>query len=960
VIAVDQWPSVTAGYQIEDDNGPTLLLLLRFYPEKYLSGEESSSGEITLQDLELYKRVYYQLTQPDVEAGVTTSLGEISPKNPEQKSPKEMLIEFVEKICQFLTDVVEGLTPPPDPIDQMLPFTVSDSNPKNIFELLVSVEIKRQPDLVADEFKDVPSVTAVSSVAPPDLKTEVVAGEADAEPLPPPLSLQEFAQKIQDAFPTLKVLAGIPQSSLGEKIRDIWIARFTSSETGIEFAIDTTSPLYYAIKPLAVTLLAEPDVLIYPYHQSTFIGDETGVPKSFSGVDLELLATNFLAAVDRILQADYAVPLWLLENQSPVAADEPAQFPFQAIIEAKKKLAKAISDHVTNVFEGEVGDQENLRSAREALRQELLIELSNAYTVDTIVEFDVKVEHSEFGADCPNPPLLFGMPVAHSQLETAAANSAYSFSTARMSLSNVEDVSKLTFLFETRNKRPEDTSVETGEPYFEIDLDYRVNAIEEPAAQEVPGIKDYRPSAWLMFVLPFNAQALGEMKIPIPLRAYPTSPSLTEQTFTAKLPQFVEMMGLPLLTPGDDLKEARQWNYKFTYEYVGAAQDTIHINVKINTPFEAGPATMASVDDEPTLLEALLQFSQAYPGIAADLDDYLVKGGDAQIALNAARSFAWLADRAARAWGNWDTDINRYLGLRQESPEFEFQILERPFDHEGAKILKVTVAAETVGMALPLFQIPGYETEPPLPPDGAQEVSYLFYREVEGAKQYLGYQEAKKLNRREVTFRDFDVMDIENAWAGAFVVRNEDLVPGKITNPLFKYQTPIIRFVNPLMPALDPALEINIAEFTPEGTSAPHTLEALLSNFFAAFFKGIGGAVIDETRTIKLGGSYRYYVQKAEERQVDLQATLPIFQTTPTPFQIEESGAPAESNTFVTAISEMVRGWVGEHQPSGIETDGRLFFDLSVFSSLSQTKLPVLRLRNLYLPSKQVIWEEPR
>ena len=59
---------------------------------------------------------------------------------------------------------------------------------------------------------------------------------------------------------------------------------------------------------------------------------------------------------------------------------------------------------------------------------------------------------------------------------------------------------------------------------------YEVTHIERQI-DNVPGITDYLASSWLTFVLPLTQDLgnIGEIDIPIPLRAYPTPPSITAQ-----------------------------------------------------------------------------------------------------------------------------------------------------------------------------------------------------------------------------------------------------------------------------------------------------------------------------------------------------------------------------------------------------------------------------------------------
>ncbi len=71
-----------------------------------------------------------------------------------------------------------------------------------------------------------------------------------------------------------------------------------------------------------------------------------------------------------------------------------------------------------------------------------------------------------------------------------------------------------------------------------------------------------------------------------------------------------------------------------------------------------------------------------------------------------------------------------------------------------------------------------------------------FYFVSEQDLQPLAFEVGRNLSTRQLVFKDFDILRVKNAWAGAAVKRNEDLLPQKITNPDLVVQSPVVRFVN--------------------------------------------------------------------------------------------------------------------------------------------------------------------
>jgi hypothetical protein len=521
----------------------------------------------------------------------------------------------------------------------------------------------------------------------------------------------------------------------------------------------------------------------------------------------------------------------------------------------------------------------------------------------------------------------------------------------------------LTFSFET-NREQQGRDGTQIDDVFTIDLYHQINALEHDI-HPVEGIDGYLASSWLTFVLPDSFDTPGERKlliplgqqtIPVPLRAYPTPPSLSEQTYTANVKQFG---GDSDLSGGnqDVLTDARMWNYRCQYEYVGAAHDKILANIKLNVPPTAALRAQFADADNPDLFAALVQFTNAYPDIAKDLDTYLATGTDNQIAFNAISSFAWLAQRTAKAWQTWQSALALYKAAPVDSPESHFVIEQRAAAAGSEpKALVVSVSADSPVLLpqLPKVEIAGYTTK--VLTQTGESVSYYF-ESISDSLQVLTYADGRNISTRHLVFIGFDILKIENAWAGAAVKRNENLLPDKKTNPDFVFQSPVVRFVNVLTPLLDPDVEINIERYTP---ATPATVATFLSNFMIAFFAGAQTSVSDE-RTIRLGASYSYQLQDSGKpkvepgQELDLDITIPILLTLPTPISVTKEGL-APGSAFISSVSKTIENWFLNNKPSGVENSGKLWFDVSVYSSLSQSQLPVLRMRRLYLGTTLVIW----
>ncbi|HYH56742.1 MAG TPA: LysM peptidoglycan-binding domain-containing protein, partial [Anseongella sp.] len=372
VIGLSMYPSVAASYIIAltAEETPALYITLAFNPSPYVpvkAGDEAWRQRVS-SDREAYRQIYYQLQQQDMKVSVTNTLAGDALPGRGVDTVKPVLIDLVltlfqylgllettEQIYTFYTAPSSGATLdevaaaydttpeqirrinpdiPADgilqpgttviisavdiPEDALLTTPLSDDNPESLFALVTKMTLTRDPELVADDFKDEPSVTGATSVLGPNLRKEGATGSTAA------ITIQEFAQKLEAAFPGLKTASGTPQAGVqDDSAVELWVVRFSDTETGIRFTITNSGdPFYFALKPLSTHLISREDVKIYPYVTGTPIMDMPSVGSAFNGVDMEQLAQTCLAAIDIFLGADYAIPAWQVEQALGSQADD--------------------------------------------------------------------------------------------------------------------------------------------------------------------------------------------------------------------------------------------------------------------------------------------------------------------------------------------------------------------------------------------------------------------------------------------------------------------------------------------------------------------------------------------------------------------------------------------------------------------------------------------------------------
>jgi hypothetical protein len=87
----------------------------------------------------------------------------------------------------------------------------------------------------------------------------------------------------------------------------------------------------------------------------------------------------------------------------------------------------------------------------------------------------------------------------------------------------------------------------------------------------------------------------------------------------------------------------------------------------------------------------------------------------------------------------------------------------------------------------------------------------------------------------------------------------------------------------------------------------------------------------------------------SSQETLDLSITLPILLTTPTSISISNL---SPTSPFIGSVAATIDAWFNQNEPTGLQDRGRLWFDLSLYSSLTDSQLPVLRMRRLFLETR--------
>jgi hypothetical protein len=214
-------------------------------------------------------------------------------------------------------------------------------------------------------------------------------------------------------------------------------------------------------------------------------------------------------------------------------------------------------------------------------------------------------------------------------------------------------------------------------------------------------------------------------------------------------------------------------------------------------------------------------------------------------------------------------------------------------------------------------------------------------------------------------FKHRDIIRSKRAWGGSYLVRNENLIasgplgPTGFTGPIatnskFKYQTPLVRFIDPLVPSLVNQQPIDIS--SPTGATA---LSAHLSKMFGDI---LGPESLSSSNFVGVLFEYGYPLAQSGAAQTD--ETEELIATTPIGFAPFTEIINGNTAPLVAQLNSSLQQWKNNGGPTG--NVGDLIFQVSVFAAQAATGpmgataapiyKPILRLTDLRLPMDRIIW----
>ena len=798
----------------------------------------------------------------------------------------------------------------------------------DLFELEVALAVWRTGNLPDAAVKAPAAIGFMASSIHPNYKQTEDGGHNQATALH---TLGEFAADLETALPDYKL--GTTHARLRDQdqsAKELWLVKKAHLE------LTLTSPSYYAQPPLSNYLLssktdgmAVPDLTAWKAG-TEYLGD-TGiatVTKHFHHVDLETQLKSFLSAIDNFMNPEYAIPARSLEMKAATYwKNEPLakEYPYTALLRNKYELAGVLSNRLQPVF---TGDPAAPLSTINKYRQELLIDLGNAYTIDSTVHMaatGTALAHASLSGKCEATAVESGEYQA----------SSYSLSPATVDLSTAS--TNLDFTFTARNAKQANN--------YDLDLDYHVNQLAFNKSEIDIGPVAIPTWDWLTLVHPNHDPATTDIDIPVPLHDFPATPALPEQGFQPKVSQF----GQPSNETGQyNLEECKEWFYNFDYKFLEAPQDAIKVGMLTD---ENGSIPSVHGDVTPQLYDLfhdMTWFHTCYPTLKEAMDKYLLPGPtqDDAKAYTALLSFQYLVGQIQESLQACPipTPTEQKASLYATLSEQEGSLIDRS-KHHYEVIAETTTNAELI----PEVNLPEYVIASSSPQTDLKQITTY-----QKGSSPLDYETGSGISRRSLLFNanPLDIINTQQATGYMYVTRNQEMGnSARAVNPSFFYQSPVVQFKSAIRPLLDPNPELTDLDLTQwEGSTQPSAgLEAYLTAVLDGFFKALLPGAKRQTDEVRITCYYSYQLNDREPMgNLALRPMVPV--TLILPSLIHTTG-----DTFINAdpivstaeIATRVNGWYTTNDLS--HKNGIFMFDVSVFALASKQTLPKLRLRNVFL-----------
>lgn len=961
IINLGHWPYTQSNHQFQSANGEAAELVIGLTFDRAVLDELSLSSaspgqggeEAQLSALaKRYQQIAFQLADPGTAYSLGTSL---SPSGLLVEDPRDELAAFVGRIRAEIDSVLaSSLSSPHSPtspitatLEASVPFADIGRLPDNITPVTVSLIAQRNPEQAAPDAKDllpdvVSSTFHVPPAQPPDVvgspASPVVTGTPAASAGAPKVNLAPYARTFEAAFENfdgsggaLKVAerAGVMADDPAQEVQTLWFVRFGGEGSGGPgIQADFTGALtYYALKPL-----------------STKPKTQTVKGKTYNGIDMDLWAAEIFAAIDSLFEPQLSAAIALLDDQ------EGTNY-FDDLSGAKQILASQVPTGLGLVLDGDdIGD---LAAAQNNLRQALLDSLSSAYTLSVVAQAQADVEiggqDDQGGSPAPyRPPELYGKvgvpssgsPAVSPDVSGDGHTKVFTISSGRLNLTSGTQWVTLLVSVAQPDEHAELTlplSYDIGYLQFDFDLD------------EAQG--GYVPSSWIKFVLPDDPRlilpvtrenqspSLRLAKIPIPLPFEPPVPALGGQRGVGA------SLAFSPTSPGDLsmlIAEALRWNYEVDLLSPLAAQDSLFFDVTFNKKEGEGRGQFLTASSLDALFAAMAEFIEAYPDFKKAIPDILASAFGRTSPASAEGSpggpsaaigtLTQLVANLAEAWPDRSLPQleSGFLGSEAETIEYQLRLLPNLTESQIEVVLDAKIASGQRPETWPDLRSANGALDWMPDPQKAEPHGKGWWQLTETIPD--------KGNLGPLTFiwADLDLRQRQSADFECFVVRNADLVSGRVTNTDFTYETDTVTFSTPLIPLITRSdLPVVVADLP---------LEDLLDQILSPLLSH--GAELSPVLSFKADFNFALVSQKGGHSPIV--ADIPILILD----DLSLGGLAVSPQSVALDLAQAIKEWHATFH--GSRVGSLLSFAVTLFGVVDGQQLPLVQINPIRIDVSNV------
>ncbi|MGZ8220287.1 MAG: hypothetical protein ACXWT0_01430 [Methylobacter sp.] len=778
----------------------------------------------------------------------------------------------------------------PAPIQLSVEIGAEGPYPGPIFPLDVSLRLTRPAGLISKDFADDGPVQRVDSNIPApatDDKTDPASG----------LTFNNFVSMMNSALPNLRLATG-KVDGVGS---NLWCVDFSESATGISSVAlsggtslvlnDVAQPRFLGLTPLYDHLVTRNGISIQPLKDDGTLG--TAVSANFQGIDVELWAERFLSDFDRLLSGAYA---------SAIYVNTDTQASLTSLLAGKQALVPAIAAGLDTVLDIADDDKASgLLSAMDSLEQQLGVSLSRAFDISVVIQYNGEVSSPWLQDPALLPANLYG----DGRIDGTAATLTMVAAKTNLDVAN----SFVNFLMTVKD--PSHNRDISGSFCYDISYaEFDISGADTPAP--------YVASDWLSFV-PLLAgtekpAALaktdpGYVDAPIALRVFPNIPIIKGQTADSD-------------AADGNLASQSLWTYGLTYSHEHAEQDYVVITAEFNLGLQE---SLLALETDKDLFTELAQYMAVADELWNDLNGLVDSGlGVPEATIeNAVETAADLIGRVAESWslprigqaaGSALTDDNYTVG---SSYSFNARV-----DYK-----------EQTYTLIPLQQTFGPAGHWPsvtyIAQDGSQVLLNYPDHEIDGRLIYTvpagSSIETASWPIFTLSWEALNVSATQNARARLSVERNQNLIDGVPTNPLFLFKTSEVMTSGLATPLLISAERLEIT-----GDNPGAALDGALAALFPAQDRLANLAL-----TYGLFYAYELISDPADPSK-SLTSRIPVALY---PDQILTSSTGTDINNALSS-------WQSQYKPS--TEKGEWIFSIILYSAMDSVKRPLLSLDQVF------------